>query len=116
MKRVIKSNEDSWEEFKEQLDVDLEEYSDPIYEMTDAGETISECLMQAESNLGVWGEPSVQAGVGGIWYYSSEDDSLLAEDIDFEDFDSNLVDLAFNSNSASDLTRKIENYLQNLLF
>ena len=52
-----------------------------------------------ENKIGIWLEPSIQGGRGGIWFYSTEDDSVLADDYDYQEYiiheDEDLIALSY---------------------
>lgn len=88
---------------------------DPLYEMTDAGENLREICQSVEDRLGLCLIPSIQGGRGGIWIYNTEDDSLLAEDIDYADFNLDTLDMAASSSSKKEFIAKYTEYLQSLV-
>lgn len=104
----------TWKSVINQLDADLSE-CDPFYEQTEAAEQVQLIQEQVEDELGIWFEPSVQAGVGGIWIYSVDDDSVLAGNIDYQDFNNTVADLAINSKSKSDFKKKYKSFVRELI-
>ena len=56
----------------------------------------------------------MQGGTGGIWIYDT-DDNELAENIDYAAFNSEVLDLAFNSNDEDGFRTKYSDYLENLV-
>ena len=104
---------DTWEDVKIQLGQDCENYGDPLYEQTDTGAHIEGLCQDVESDYGVWLEPSVQGGRGGIWVYTTDDDTCVAEAIDYEDFNSDVIDIALSSDSEEDFKNSYRVYLEN---
>lgn len=108
------SNHTSYKDILSKLEEDLNKYADPLYEDTEAGSYITGLCQETEDQLSVRLEPSIQGGRGGIWIYDSNN-NILAEDIDFENFDSDVIDIALQSKSPSDFKRKYTSYLKRLL-
>ena len=104
-----------WQSFLNELGKECEEYSDPLYEQSPAGEQLLELCYEVEREMPFWLEPSVQAGQGGIWIYDNETDETLADNIDYEDFNYEVVDMAFESDSADDFKQRYKNYLTGLV-
>lgn len=108
------SKHTSYKDILSMLDKDLDMYTDPLYEDTEAGSYITGLCQEAEEQLGIWLEPSVQGGHGYIWVYDS-DSNTLVESIDFESFDSDVIGIALRSKSPSDFKRKYTSFLKQLL-
>lgn len=102
----------TWEDVQNSLQSDFESGIDPIYRQTDAGSYIEGLCQDVESEMGVWLEPSIQAGNGGIWIYSSDDGRCIAEDIDYAGFNDTCIDLALRVNSEEEFKSAYRNYLK----
>jgi len=70
---------------------------------------------QVEDKLGVWLEPSIQGGMGEIWIYSNDDDSTLAEDIDYQGFNETVLDAAYSSKNKTEFMKWYKSYLESLI-
>lgn len=110
-----KSRKSPWTSVLKQLEADCEKYGDPLYEQTEAGEYIQNKCIEVENSLGVWIEPSVQAGTGGVWIYSKDDDTALVEDYDYQTFNDGILDLVVRSSNLSEFKKKYKAYLKELL-
>lgn len=106
-----KSRLTNWGTIKKRLQSDLENGYDPLYERTEVGECINDICAEVESELGIWLEPSIQGGVGGIYIYSNSDDQCIAENIDYESFNEAVVDLALVSTSKQNFKIKYRSFL-----
>ena len=104
-----------WERLQEQLEKDSE-YTDPLYEQTDAGLELLRIIYEVHSSLGVWAKPSVIAGEGGIWFYSTKDDRYsIASGIDYKEFNNSVLSIAFQSANSEDFKSKYRSYLKYIL-
>lgn len=102
----------NWRELQQQLDNDIENGYDPLYEQTQSGEYLQDLCVKVEDELGIWGEPSIQAGHGTISFMTiNGDDSVF--DMDYETFNSNIIDIAFDSDSEKDFIAKYKTFLEN---
>lgn len=115
MKRYISANTDEWAALIQSLESDLDDIYDPLYEMTDAGERITEICQEIEKKLHLYLEPSIQAGRGGMWIYDTEDDTTLTKRIDYADFNSDVIDIALDSSSKEEFMKRYEEYLEEVL-
>jgi hypothetical protein len=93
---------------------DLYDGADPLYEDTDAGSYIISLCHEVEEQLGVWLETSIQSGQGSITIFDMDDNALVA-DIDFAEFDNEVINIALDSQSPSKFKRKYTSYLKHLL-
>lgn len=115
-KYVHASTDETWQSLKDQLEMDCERYLDPFYEGTDAADKVLYDYQQPiEDELGIWLEPSVQAGTGGIWIYSSDDDETLASNVDYQNFNDHCLYLVFSSDSGEEFKEKYKEYLESLI-
>ena len=106
---------DSWKSFVGQLEQEAENGVDSLYELTDVGNKLQLIQQDVEDKMGIWLEPSVQAGTGGIWVYSKEDDSTLASNYDYQTFNEDTVGIAINSKNEAEYRKAYKQYLQNIL-
>lgn len=119
MKRIYNSDmpekqdaESQWSELLEDLRSDFDQYiSDPLYEQTPAGSFVLDLCYSAEREMGIYLEPSVQGGQGGIWIYD-ENGSLVADDIDYADFNNAILDLVFEVKNSTEFINKYKEMLQ----
>lgn len=113
MRRVVASVDD-WSMLVDQLiDASVEGY-DPIYELTEAGDAITNICVEVEKSEGVWIEPSVQAGDGIIVIYDN-DDNELAYGINYRRYNSTVISMAIHSANEQEFREKYRNYLKKLL-
>lgn len=105
----------SWPKLISQLRREAEDGVDSLYEQTSAGDEISSLCTAVENKLGIWLEPSIQGGQGGIWFYSSQDDSTLASDYDYQTYNENVLDLALQSKNATEFSNKYRSFVQSIL-
>lgn len=105
-KRRTRGATTQWASIKSELESEQEDGLDSIYEGTHAGEYLTSVQKGVEDSLNVWLEPSVQAGVGSIYFYSTEDDSDVGEPYDYQDFNIETIDLALASKSEKDFKNK----------
>lgn len=104
-----------WDDLISQLNDDLDENVDPIYEQTESGRTLENVCLEVEDSMNLYVEPSIQGGVGGVWIYDNTDNSTLVEDYDYELFNSGIIDIALSSNNKSNFKQKYKEYLQNMI-
>ena len=89
---------------------------DPLYELREPEEEyLAGVMAEVEDSLGIWLEPSIQHGMGGIWFYSTDDDHTVAENYDYETLNNDAVDMAINSKTKKTFMNKYKSYLQNIL-
>ena len=113
MRRVV-SSVDYWSTLVDQLiDASVEGY-DPIYELTEAGDAITNICVEVEKSEGVWIEPSVQAGDGIIVIYDN-DDNELAYGINYRRYNSTVISMAIHSANEQEFREKYRDYLKKLL-
>lgn len=113
MRRVVASVDD-WSMLVDQLiDASVEGY-DPIYELTEAGDAITNICVEVEKSEGVWIEPSVQSGNGIIVIYDN-DDNELAYGINYRRYNSTVISMAIHSANEQEFREKYRNYLKKLL-
>ena len=113
MRRIVASVDD-WSTLVDQLiDASVEGY-DPIYELTEAGDAITNICAEVEKSEGVWIEPSVQAGDGIIVIYDN-DDNELAYGINYRRYNSTVISMAIHSANEQEFREKYRNYLKKLL-
>jgi hypothetical protein len=105
----------SWPKLISQLRREAEDGIDSLYEQTSAGDEITSLCTAVENKLGIWLEPSIQGGQGGIWFYSSEDDSTLASDYDYQTYNENVLGLALQSKNVTEFRNKYRSFVQSIL-
>ena len=105
----------SWPKLTRDLETEAEEGIDSLYEQTDAGSALESICLSVEAKLGIGLEASVQAGQGGIWFYSSEDDSTLASNYDYQTFNDNVISLALESRNKTEFSNKYKDFIQSIL-
>lgn len=104
-----------WGDLISNLNNDLDEDIDPIYEQTEAGKILENVCLEVEDSMNLYVEPSIQGGVGGVWIYDNTDNSTLVEDYDYESFNSRVIDIALSSTNKSNFKQKYKKYLQNMI-
>ena len=104
-----------WKSLVNTLKREAEDGIDSLYELTDAGQTLTGIQQEVEEKLGIWLEPSIQGGRGGIWFYSSEDDSVLAGNYDYQTFNDISIQLAYSAKNKTEFKKAYKNYLQEIL-
>ena len=108
------NKQSSWKSILSQINEEIEEI-DPLYEQTEAGSYILSLCEEVEESLNYYVEPSVQGGMGGVWIYDeANDNNVIVENYDFEDFDNEIIDLALNSKNKTDFKKKYKEYLLSL--
>lgn len=109
-KFVNKPNRTNWKSLVEHLTRD--DY-DPD-EQDDYTEFLDDVCRSIEDKMGLYIEPSVQGGQGGVWIYDNDTNDTLIEDYDYETFHDEIIDLAINSSSKKEFITKYKNYLEGL--
>lgn len=109
------NKENSWIELIKNLRADLDNYVDPLYEQTSAGDELESLCAAVQRKLGVWLEPSIQGGIGSIRFYSTKDDSVLADDYDYQEYNEEVLNLAFNSKTQKEFQTKYRQFLQSII-
>ena len=110
------SKNNRWSSIIKGVQNDIESgFDDPLYELTEAGEAITNICYEVEEKLNLYLEPSVQAGSGGIWIYD-EDGTTLAEGIDYAGFNKDVIDMAIESRSKKEFVAKYKEYLEHITF
>lgn len=114
-KKRITASDDEFARMQSELSELTEEYSNPLYDCSD-----DDCVSyfegisyQVEEEMGLYVEPSVQAGEGGVWIF--RDNVPVAEGIDYEDFCYRLIDIYLESSSPADVKLQVGNYYESLL-
>lgn len=113
--RIMNSNNkiSNWRSLKSKLIHESEENIDSLDEQTSAGSYLEKVCKKLENTLGVELEPSIQGGIGGIWFYSADGD-VIAEDYDYNTFNEEVIDLAIQSKTSKEFTAKYKKYLQSI--
>lgn len=104
-----------WMSLMNKLQSELEEGIDPLYEQTSVGEELDTVCRSVEDKLGVYLEPSIQGGFGGIWIYSKEDDSTLVENYDYQDYNDEVINIALNSKTKREFQTNYKQFLQSII-
>lgn len=104
-----------WMSLVHKLQSELEEGIDPLYEQTSAGAELDTVCRSVEDKLGVYLEPSIQGGVGGVWIYSKEDDSTFVENYDYQDYNDEVINIALNSKTKREFQTKYKQFLQSII-
>lgn len=112
MRRVVASVDD-WDTVIDGLQDELDQYSDPIDEQTEYGSLLIGICEEVEQELGVWLEPSIQLGQGGLLVFDA-DDNVVA-DYDYADFNSAVIDLALSADSESEFKKEYKDFLHYLM-
>ena len=99
----------AWKNIVDQLVSESEEDINSIYEETDAGAKIDDIAKEVENSLGIYGEPSIQAGRGGIFFYDSNTGDVLLR-MDYEVFCNDLISMAIESSSKKEFVEKLKSY------
>ena len=108
MRRIVASVDD-WDTVIDGLQDELDQYRDPIDSQTEYGSLLIGICEEVEKELGVWLEPSIQMGQGGLLVFDA-DDNVVA-DCDYEDFNSDVIDLALSADSESEFKKKYKDLL-----
>ena len=107
-KRTSKKT-NAWKNIVDQLVSESEEDINSIYEETDAGAKIDDIAKEVEDSLGIYGEPSIQAGRGGIFFYDNNTGDVLLR-MDYEVFCNDLISMAIESSSKKEFVEKLKSY------
>ena len=111
--RRIVASVDDWDTVIDGLQDELDQYSDPIDEQTEYGSLLIGICEEVEKELGVWLEPSIQLGQGGLLVFDA-DDNVVA-DYDYADFNSAVIDLALSADSESEFKKEYKDFLHYLM-
>lgn len=114
-KKTKKKSLTNWKSLANTLQSEAENGIDPLYEQTDAGEKLESVQQEVENALGIWLEPSIEGGMGGIWFLSSEDDRTLASNYDYQTFNEETIDMAIESKNKTEFKKRYKSYLENIL-
>jgi hypothetical protein len=112
MRRIVASVDD-WDTVIDGLQNELDRYSDPIDLQTEYGSLLIGICGEVENELGVWLEPSIQLGQGGLLVFDANDN--VVADCDYEDFNSDVIDLALTADSESEFKKKYKDFLHYLM-
>lgn len=112
MRRVVASVDD-WDTVIDGLQNELDRYSDPIDLQTEYGSLLIGICEEVEKELGVWLEPSIQLGQGGLLVFDANDN--VVADCDYENFNSDVIDLALTADSESEFKKKYKDFLHYLM-
>ena len=99
----------AWKNIVDQLVSESEDDINSIYEETDAGAKIDDIAKEVENSLGIYGEPSIQAGRGGIFFYDNNTGDVLLK-MDYEVFCNDLISMAIESSSEKEFVTKLKSY------
>ena len=112
--RRIVSSDDEFSRMQSELAALTDEYSNPLYSSEDDCVAYFEGISyQVEEEMGLYVEPSVQAGEGDVWIF--RDNACVAEGIDYEDFCYSLMNIYLESSSPADVKLQVGNYYESLL-
>lgn len=114
-RRRTRGATNQWASIKSELESEQEDGIDSIYEGTHAGEYLTNVQKEVEDSLDVWLEPSVQAGVGSIYFYSTEDDSDVGQPYDYQDFNMDIIELALDSATKAEYKKRYKSYLESII-
>lgn len=103
-----------WSSLKRQLKDEAQD-TDPLHNITDAGDYLESIMRKVQDELGVWLEASTQGGVGKMYFMSSDGSTPIADPVDYGEFNEHAVDLALSSKSKSDFMNKYNSYLKSIL-
>lgn len=84
---------------------------DSIEDGTAAGSYIDEIAQKVESQLGLYSDTSTVDGHGDILFYDKQSNDLVFQ-IDYQDFCSDIINLALNSNSKDEFIKRLKEYYQ----
>lgn len=111
--RRIVASVDDWDTVIDGLQNELDRYSDPIDLQTEYGSLLIGICEEVEKELGVWLEPSIQLGQGGLLVFDANDN--VVADCDYENFNSDVIDLALTADSESEFKKKYKDFLHYLM-
>lgn len=80
-----------------------------IYEQTESGEYVDSIAQSVEDSLGIWSEPSIQAGHGSIIFRDKSTDDILLEK-DYEEYCDDIIDMALQSKSKKGFVSQLKQY------
>lgn len=114
-KKVVKASSGSkFDEMKEQLNSEWQDGLNPLDERTDAGQYVINLSVEIEDELGIFSEPSIQGGFGGVWLYD-ELGNEVASNIDYQDFNEKLIDCVLSSSNEQEAKNKMKEYYEKLI-
>lgn len=113
MKRYVKSSIDvnDWSQFLSELDSELDNGIDPLYEPTEVGDALWGLCIAAERTLGV--SCLISDDFDIVEIYNKMGDWLAA--IDYLEFIDDVIRIASKCKTASEFKTKYRNYLSNLI-
>lgn len=100
-----------WDRLKSELQSESNNDINSIYEQTSAGSYVDSLAQSVEDEMGIYAEPSIQGGIGGVWIYDN-DDNVLVEDLDYETFCESIIDCALSSKTEKDCLNKLHKLYQ----
>lgn len=100
-----------WLEVVSDLEKEREKGIDSIHKDTSAGRVIIDLMLEVEEDQGVYLEPSAQGGKGSIQIYTKDTD-LLAEGIDYQEYNKECVNIAIDVDSSDEFKSQYTNYLE----
>jgi len=68
-----------------------------------------------ENKIGVWLEHSIQGGRVGIWFYSEEDDSVLEENYDYQEYNDEVISMALRFKTQREFQTEYKKFLQSII-
>lgn len=104
----------SFDELRTKIADELENGIDPMYELTASGDKLSSIVQSVEGGLGLYVEPSVQAGVGANFIYDEQTMNPIAE-VDYQDWEDAIYDMLMDSDNIQEFKSAIRNYYEGFM-
>lgn len=76
---------------------------------------LSELEERVYDKHNIWIEPSVQGGMGGVWFYSNEDDMTLVSNYDYQTFVDSIREICMECETEDDFVNKFDAYIGGIL-
>lgn len=103
------SRNSKWMNIVDTLESESNEGINSIYEQTEAGNYIDSIVQSIEDSLGIWSEPSIQAGHGIIEFLDKNTDEVLLTK-DYEEYCDDIIDMAIASKSKKGFMSQLKQY------
>lgn len=112
LKKVFAS-ESQWQEAKSNIVRIMEDGSD--LEDTDYFDYVNGLEQEVAESLGLYLEPSVQAGRGDMYVYDENNGSAVVAVVDYEEYEEDEYYRILDSSSESEYKNKFSEYLKALI-
>lgn len=114
--KVNLSKSKSWNSLVRNLKDEIEEGLDPLYEETESGERLWKLCYDVMNELNLYIDSDVRGGVGNIYIMSIDNEDVISDPIDLQEFHTEILDEAIQSNSTESKFKSwFKQYLKNMI-